>query len=98
MIIEQAWLVYTLAIEISLYLGVSKYLEEMDWVIVASKNASEAFAPVMYLRNVIIVIGSTGIVVIVFVAVYISTNITGSIEKTSDMTRRIVRSRYRELR
>ena len=26
-------------------LGVSKYIEEMDWVIVASKNVSEAFAP-----------------------------------------------------
>ena len=75
-----------------LVLGVSKYFEEMDWVIVASKNVSEAFAPVKYLRNIIIVIGSTGIVVIVFVAVYISTNITGSIEKTAEVTRRIARS------
>jgi len=53
-------------------LGVSKYFEEMDWVIVASKNVSEAFAPVIYLRNIIIVIGSTGIVVIVFVALQTS--------------------------
>ena len=72
-------------------LGVSKYIEEMDWVIVASKNVSEAFAPVMYLRNFVIIIGTTGIVVIVFVAVYISTKITGSIDKTTGLTRKIAR-------
>ncbi|MHC4454836.1 MAG: sensor histidine kinase [Planctomycetota bacterium] len=72
-------------------LGVSKYFEEMDWVIVASKYVSEAFAPVTYLRNFIIFIGTTGIIVIVLVAVFISTGVTSSIEKTTAVTRNIAR-------
>ena len=72
-------------------LGVSKYFEEMDWVIVASKYVSEAFAPVTYLRNVIIIIGTTGIIVIVLVAVFFSTGVTSSIEKTTKVTRNIAR-------
>ncbi|GAX61393.1 signal transduction histidine kinase [Candidatus Scalindua japonica] len=73
-------------------LGVFKYMEEMDWVIAASKNVSEAFAPVTYLKYFILIIGSTGIVVILLVAVYISNKITGSLEKTTDVARRIARS------
>ena len=72
-------------------LGVSKYFEEMDWVIVASKHVSEAFAPVTFLRNFIIIIGTTGIIVIVLVAVFTSTGVTSSIEKTTEVTRRIAR-------
>jgi PAS domain S-box-containing protein len=72
-------------------LGVSKYFEEMDWVIVASKHVSEAFAPVTYLRNIIIIIGTTGIIVVVLVAVFISTGITSSIEKTTVVERRVIR-------
>ena len=72
-------------------LGVYKYFEEMDWVIVASKHVSEAFAPVTYLRNFIIIIGTTGIIVIVLVAVYISKGVTSSIEKTTETTRNIAR-------
>jgi PAS domain S-box-containing protein len=73
-------------------LGVYKYLEEMDWVIVASKYVSEAFAPVTFLRNFTIITGTTGIIIIVVVAVFISTGITSSIEKTAEVTRRIVKS------
>ncbi|MFV1977173.1 MAG: PAS domain S-box protein, partial [Candidatus Scalindua sp.] len=73
-------------------LGVSKYFEEMKWVIVASKHASEAFAPIRYLRNFAIIIGATGIIVIVLVAVFISTGVTAYLEKTSKATRRIARN------
>ncbi len=72
-------------------LGVSKYLEEVNCVIVASKNTSEAFAPVIFLRNIVTIIGSSGIVVIVLVAVFASTKITGSIEKTTEASRRIAK-------
>lgn len=73
-------------------LGVSKYFEQMKWVIVASKHVSEALAPVTFLRDFIIINGCIGIVVIVFVAAYISTNITNSLEKTTEVTRRIARN------
>ena len=73
-------------------LGVSKYFEQMKWVIVTSKHVSEALDPVTFLRNFIIINGCIGIVVIVFVAAYISTNITNSLEKTSEVTRRIARN------
>ncbi|MCP4265260.1 MAG: PAS domain S-box protein, partial [Candidatus Brocadiaceae bacterium] len=72
-------------------LGVSKYFEEMDWVIVASKHISEAFAQVTYLRNFIIIIGSTSIMVIVLVAVFFSTRVASSIEKTTKVARNIAR-------
>ena len=71
--------------------GVSKYFEEMDWVIVASKYVSEAFTPVTYFRDFIIIIGTTGIIVIVLVAVFISTGVTSSIEKATAVTRNIAR-------
>ena len=71
-------------------LGVSKYFEEM-WVIVASKQVSEALAPVTYLRNFIINIGTTGIIFIILIAVFTSTGVTSSIEKTTEATRRIAR-------
>jgi len=73
-------------------LGVSKYLEEMNWVIVASKNVSEAFASITFIRDFIIIIGFTGFVVILLVAIYISIKITDSIEKTTKVTRRIARN------
>ncbi len=72
-------------------LSASKYFEEMNWVIVASKYVSEAFAPVTFLRNFILIIGTTGFVVIVVVAVLISTKITGFMEKTTKEERRIIR-------
>ena len=46
-------------------LSVSKYFEKMHWVIVASKYVSEAFSPVIYLRNVISIIGAIGFTTIV---------------------------------
>jgi len=70
-------------------LGVSKYFEVMDWVIVASKHVSEAFASIIYLRNFIIIIGATSIIVIVLVAVFVSTRVTNSITKTTEVTRNI---------
>ncbi len=72
-------------------LGVSKYFEEMDWVIVASKYVSDAFAPITFLRNFTIIMGTTGIIFIVVVAFFISTGVTSSIEKTTQVERRVTR-------
>ncbi len=72
-------------------LSVSKYFAEMDWVIVASKHVSEAFAQVTYLRNFIITIGTTGIMVIVLVAVFFSTRVASSVEKTTKVARNIAK-------
>lgn len=68
-------------------LGVSRYFEEMDWVILAEKDVSEAFAPVARLRNFSIAIGVAGIIVIVTVAVFLSTGITRPINKLVETTR-----------
>ncbi|MCP4272754.1 MAG: hypothetical protein GY781_12450 [Gammaproteobacteria bacterium] len=46
-------------------LGVSKYMEEMGWVILAEKDIEEAFAPVIWLRNFSIAMGLSGILIIV---------------------------------
>ena len=73
-------------------LGVSKYFEEMKWVIVASKHVSEAIAPIIYLRNIVLIIGVTGIIVIVLVAVFSSRGVSNSLEKTTEATRRIARN------
>ncbi|ODS33453.1 MAG: two-component sensor kinase [Candidatus Scalindua rubra] len=72
-------------------LGVSRYIEEMDWVVLAEKDVSEAFAPIAYLRNVTIIIGSIGIMVIITIAIFISTGITKPIQKLVKGTRRIAK-------
>ena len=72
-------------------LSVSKYFEEMNWVIVASKYVSEAFAPVIYLRNFVIIVWAIGFTTIVLVAVFTSTGVANTIEKTTAATRNIVR-------
>ncbi len=72
-------------------LSVSKYFEKMDWVIVASKHVSEAFAPVAFLRNLILIIGITSFIVVVIISIFISKRVANSIKKTADMTRNIAR-------
>ncbi|MGR3303994.1 MAG: ATP-binding protein [Candidatus Scalindua sp.] len=70
-------------------LGVSKYFEEMDWVILAEKDVSEAFAPVVWLRNFFIIMGASGVLIIVAVSIFISTGIIRSINKLIKGTKRI---------
>ena len=70
-------------------LGVSRYFEDMDWVILAEKDISEAFAPIVLLRNFTIIMGFTGTIVIVIVAIFISTGITKSIKKITEGTKRM---------
>ncbi len=62
-------------------LGASKYLEEMDWVVLAEKDVSEAFAPIVSLRNLVIIMGTTGIIALVIVATSISLTVTRPINK-----------------
>ena len=62
-------------------LGASKYLEEMGWVILAEKDVSEAFAPIVRLRNFVIIVGITGIIAVVMIAIYLSLNVTRPISK-----------------
>ena len=64
-----------------LILGASKYLEEMGWVLLAEKDVSEAFAPIVSLRNFVIIIGVTGIVVVVIIATYLSLTVIRPINK-----------------
>jgi signal transduction histidine kinase len=62
-------------------LGASKYLEEMGWVILAEKDVSEAFAPIVSLRNFVIIVGIMGIIVVVIIAICLSLNVTRPIKK-----------------
>lgn len=62
-------------------LGASKYLEEMGWVVLAEKDVSEAFAPIVNLRNLVIIMGTTGTIVLVIVAISISLTVTRPINK-----------------
>jgi signal transduction histidine kinase/HAMP domain-containing protein len=70
-------------------LGVSRYVEEMDWVVLAEKDVSEAFAPIAGLRNIVITMGIIGIATIVVIAVSISGGITRPINKLITGTKRI---------
>ena len=81
-----------------LILGASKYLKEMDWVVLAEKNVSEAFAPIVSLRNIVIIMGTTGIIVFVIIAIFLSLTVTKPIGKlvesaqaiaNGDLTKRI---------
>jgi signal transduction histidine kinase len=62
-------------------LGASKYLEEMGWVIIAEKDVSEAFAPIVSLRNIAIIIGVSGIIALVIITVFLSLTVTKPINK-----------------
>ncbi len=57
-------------------LGVSRYIEEMHWVVLAEKSISEAFAPLARLRSFAIIMGIVGVMVIVTVAFFFSKKIT----------------------
>ena len=57
-------------------LGVSRYIEEMHWVVLAEKGIIEAFAPLVRLRNFTIIMGIVGIMVIVTIAIFFSNMIT----------------------
>ncbi len=79
-------------------LGASKYLKEMGWVVLAEKDVSEAFAPIVSLRNIVIIMGTTGIIVFVIIAVFLSMTVTNPINKlvesvhaiaNGDLTKRI---------
>ncbi|MCR4289481.1 MAG: PAS domain-containing protein, partial [Candidatus Scalindua sp.] len=67
-------------------IGASRYLEELNWVILAEKDVSEAFAPLAYLRNISVVSGIMGIMVFSAVAVFISRGITMPIRKLVTFT------------
>lgn len=72
-------------------IGVSLYIEEMDWVILAEKDVSEAFAPLAYLRNFTAIIGIMGIMVLSAVAVFISKGITRPIRELVTYTHNIAK-------
>ena len=57
-------------------LGASRYLEELDWVVLAEKDVSGAFAPLVYLRNSTFIMGIVGILVLAAAAIFISKGIT----------------------
>ncbi len=57
-------------------LGVSRYVEDMHWVVLAEKSISEAFAPLARLRSFAIIMGIVGVMVVVTVAILFSKKIT----------------------
>jgi PAS domain S-box-containing protein len=57
-------------------LGVSRYIEEMGWVVLAEKGITEAFAPLARLKNFTIIMGFVGITVILTIAIFFSNMIT----------------------
>ena len=70
-------------------MGVSRYLEDMDWVVLAEKDVSEAFIPLLRIRNLAIVIGSTGIIIVVAIAIFVSAEIARPIKRLIAGTKRI---------
>ena len=70
-------------------LGASKYLEEMGWVILAEEDVSEAFAPIASLRNYVVIMGTTGVIVLVVIAIFLSLTVTGPINKLVESARTI---------
>jgi len=70
-------------------LGVSRYIEDMDWVVLAEKDVSEAFAPLVRLKNITISMGIGGILVVVIIAIFLATGITGPVNELVEGTRRI---------
>ncbi len=75
-------------------LGVSRYFEEMDWVVLAEKDVSEAFAPIVRSRNITIIITIAGIIVIVIIAIILTSGITKPIRKLVEGTRRMSEEDY----
>lgn len=70
-------------------LGASRYFEEMNWVVLAEKEVSQAFAPIIRLRNLTIIISIAGIIVIVTIAVILASGITRPIRKLIEGVRRM---------
>ena len=70
-------------------LGASKYLEEMGWVILAEEDVSEAFAPIASLRIYVVIMGTTGIIVLVVIAIFLSLTVTRPINKLVESARTI---------
>lgn len=70
-------------------LGVTRYIEVMDWVILAEKNYSNAFAPLAHLRNITIIMGLAGVGVIIIIAIFLASGITKPIKNLVEGTKRI---------
>lgn len=70
-------------------LGVSRYIGDINWVVLAEKDILEAFVPLAHLRNIAIIYGVTCMVVIVTIVVFVSNEITGPIGKLIEGTVRI---------
>jgi PAS domain S-box-containing protein len=76
--------------------GVSRYFEDMDWVVVAEKDVSEAFVPAVRIRNFAIIMGTTGIIVLVIMTVLIAKGITRPIHKLVTSTNTIAQGNLTE--
>ena len=72
-------------------LGVSRYIEDVDWVILAEKEVSEAFVPVARLRNFTIIMGIAGVIVVVTIAIFLAGGITRPINELVEGTERILK-------
>ena len=72
-------------------LGASRYFEKLSWVLLAEKDASEAFAPLVLLRNVTTILGMVSIIAIVVVSFVISRGITKPLKKLARYSKNIAK-------
>ncbi len=70
-------------------LGVSRYIDEMGWAVLAVKEATEAFSPLIQIRNLAIIIGVIGSMVVAIISIVVSREITRPIDMVIKGTKRI---------
>lgn len=72
-------------------LGVSRYLEKMEWVILAEKDVSEAFAPIARLRNISVIIEIVSVIIIVIITIVFAAGITRSVKSLVGFVNRMAK-------
>ncbi len=77
-------------------LGASRYFEKSGWILLAEKDAVEAFAPLVFLRNSTAILGIVGIIVIVAVSIVLSRGITRPIKKLARYSQNIAKGELAE--
>jgi signal transduction histidine kinase/CheY-like chemotaxis protein/HAMP domain-containing protein len=65
-------------------LAIWRYIPSMDWGIVAKLNTSEAFEPVIALKNIVLVIGIVILMIMVFIAIFIARSFSSPIQVLKD--------------
>lgn len=70
-------------------LAATRYLNETDWGLVVKIDEAEVFAPIVHLRNWLIVAGLLSSVAVVCVSIYVARSITKPVRDVTDAANRI---------